>query len=485
MTIEVEAKPSVSGLRAECLPFGEVLAQSVANIAPTATPTIGLGLVYASSGNGTWLAFVIATVGLVFVSFNINQFASRSASPGSIYSYVAKGLGAMTGVVCGWALILAYVATAMAVLTGFGNYGGILFGLIGLKFSPIFLFAIGAGLVWYVAYRDIQISAVMMLVMEAVSVSLILILSAIVWFHKGLAIDTAQLTLHEVTPKGIAQGLVLAVFSFVGFESATSLGDEAKNPLRTIPNAVVLSTITGGLFFIVVTLVEVFGFSGSSTPLDKSDAPLSYLANLAGVGWLGVIISMGATLSFFACTLACINAGARIFFTMARHRLFHPSLGSAHQSNQTPYVAVTMTTLFAFLVTASLSMFGVKNLDIYGYMGTIGTFGFLLAYILISIAAPIYLNRMGQLRPLDVLFAIVAIAFMLVPVIGSVGIPGKDSIFPVPDPPGNVFPYLFLMFLVVGGVWFLMLRLHSPEIIEEMEQDIEAVHTKFSDMKKV
>lgn len=485
MTIEVEARPSVSGLRSECLPFWEVIAQSIANIAPTVTPTINLGLVYASSGNGSWLAFVIATTGLIFVSFNINQFASRSASPGSIYSYVAKGLGAMAGVICGWALILAYVATAMAVLSAFGNYGGILLGLVGLKFSPIFLFAIGAGLVWYVAYKDIQISAVMMLLMETVSVSLILLLSAIVWFHKGFVLDTAQLTLHEVTPKGIAQGLVLAIFSFVGFESATALGDEAKNPLRTIPNSVVLSTITAGLFFIVITLIEVFGFNGSPTPLDKSDAPLTYLAHSAGVEWLGVIINAGALVSFFACTLASINAGARIFFTMARHRLFHPSIGSAHQSNQTPYVAVTMTTLFTFLVVASMSMFGIKNLDIYGYMGTIGTFGFLLAYILISIAAPVYLNRLGQLRPINILLAIVAIAFMMIPVVGSVGIPGKDSIFPVPDFPGNVFPYLFLMFLVVGGVWFLMLRLHSPEIIEEMERDIEAVHTKFSDMKKV
>ena len=74
---------------------------------------------------------------------------------------------------------------------------------------------------------------------------------------------------------------------------------------------------------------------------------------------------------------------------------------------------------------------------------------------------------------------------MIIPVIGSTGIPGKDSIFPVPDPPYNVFPYLFLMYLVVGGGWFLMLRLHSPEIIEDMERDIEAVHPKFSEAKKI
>ena len=485
MTVEIEAKTSVSGLRSECLPFGEVLAQSIANIAPTATPTINLALVFASAGNATWLAYVIATIGLVFVGLNINQFARRSASPGSLYSYIAKGLGSTTGVICGWALVLAYVLTAMAVLCGFASYGEVLFGLFGLKISPIFLFAICAGIAWYVAYKDIQLSAVMMLVIETVSVSLILLLGVVVWFHKGFAIDTAQLTLQETTSGGIALGLVIAVFSFVGFESATALGDEAKNPLRTIPSSVILSTVLAGLFFVVMTYVEVLGFKGAPSPLNVTPAPLSFLAQQTGVGFLGVIVVVGAMISFFACALASINAGARILFTMARHGIFHPAVGSTHRSNQTPHVAVTMTALFTFLVPASMSMFGVKVLDIFAYLGTIATYGFLLAYILISIAAPVYLYRERQLRPLDVAIAVLAIVFMAIPVIGSVGIPGENSIFPVPPAPYNVFPYLFLMYLVVGGGWLLMLRLHSPEIIEDMERDIEATHTKFSDMKKL
>lgn len=184
MTAEVEAKPSNSGLRAECLPFGEVLAQSVANIALTATPTINLALVYASAGNGSWLAYLLATVGLVFVSLNINQFARRSASPGSLYSYIAKGLGSTLAFSVVGRLSSAYVLTAMAVICGFASYGDVLFGLVGLKLAPIFLFAICTGLAWYVAYRDIQLSAVLMLVIEAVSVGVILILGIIVWANQ-------------------------------------------------------------------------------------------------------------------------------------------------------------------------------------------------------------------------------------------------------------------------------------------------------------
>jgi amino acid transporter len=88
MATEPRSRPSAHGLKPNCLSFGEVLAQSFAVIAPTTIPASNLGLIVALSGNGTWLSFVIGLVGLVFVSVNINQFASRTASPGSLYSYI-------------------------------------------------------------------------------------------------------------------------------------------------------------------------------------------------------------------------------------------------------------------------------------------------------------------------------------------------------------------------------------------------------------
>ena len=479
------ARATASGLRPDCLTFPEVLAQSIANIAPTLTPTINAAMVFASAGTGTWFTYVIATVGLVFVGVNINQFARRSASPGSLYAYISRGLGPMAGVITGWALVLAYIFTAMAVTCGFANYATILLTPLGINISPIFSFAICVGAAWYVAYRDIQLSTVMMLALEVASVGLIALLGVIVLFHKGYVVDTAQLTMTGAKPAGIVQGMVLAVFSYVGFESATTLGDEAKRPLRNIPRAVILSTIASGLFFIVLSYVEVIGFEGFKTPFDKSEAPMSDLANIAGVGFFGILISLGSMVSFFACTLASINAGSRILFAMARHGLFPHAVGQAHGSHETPYVAVTIVALLTFLAPASVAMFGVKILDSYGYFGTIATYGFLVAYILISIAAPCYLARERQLKPVDVVSAVIAVGFMAIPVLGSLGLPGKDSLFPIPAAPYNVFPYLFLLYLVVGGGWFLMLRLRNPDMLQRMEEDIEAAHTRFSDMRKV
>lgn len=88
---------SVHGLKKECLSYGEVLAQSVSVIAPTTVPAAVLSFAYGAAGKGTWLSFLLAMIGLLFVGINVNQFARRSASPGSLYSYIVKGLGPTAG----------------------------------------------------------------------------------------------------------------------------------------------------------------------------------------------------------------------------------------------------------------------------------------------------------------------------------------------------------------------------------------------------
>jgi amino acid transporter len=478
MTKKKLLNKSFHGLKPECLPFGEVLGQSIAVIAPITTPAANLALIFASAGNGTWLSFLLGMIGLIFVSININQFASRSASPGSLYSYIAKGLGATAGVVCGWSLVLAYLFTGMAVLCGFANFGQVLLNYLGIHPSVITLLAIGAGLAWYAAYKDVELSAKTLLLLEGISVGLILLLGMIIWANKDFAIDTAQFSLQGTTPGGVAMGLVLVVFGFSGFESATSLGDEAKDPLQTIPKSVVFSTVLSGLFFIVMAYIEVLGFNGISVSLADSEEPLNLLAQQAGVGFLGVLINICALISFFACALGSINPAARIFFTMARHGLFHSSLGEAHHSNKTPHIAVTISALVAFLVPASMSLFGLKPFLSMAYLGTICTYGFLMVYILVSIAAPVYLYKLGKLRVLDIIFSLLGVGFMAIPVLGTVGISGSN-IFPVPEAPYDKFPYLFLLYLVAGCGWFIIQRLRSPEIVVEMEQSIEAIHARF------
>ena len=484
MTNQTRLKNTAHGLKPNCLSFGEVLAQSFAVIAPTTIPASNIGLIVALSGNGTWLSFLIGLVGLVLVSININQFASRSASPGSLYSYIVKGLGPTAGVICGWSLVLAYLFTGMSVLCGFANFSSILIGHLGIHPSSITLLALGAGIAWYAAYKDIQLSAMAMLWIEGIFLALIGGLCIVIWAHKGFALDMPQLTLEGVTPGSVATGLVLVMFGFSGFESATSLGDEAKNPLRTIPRSVMGSAILAGLFFVCTSYIEVLGFRDTGVSITKTEEPLAFLAQQIGMGFLGDLIAFGALFSFFACVLGCINPAARIFFMMARHGLFHSKLGAAHSSNRTPYVAVTMCSLITFLVPAVMAVFHIKLFESMGYLGAICSYGFLTVYILISIAAPVYLYKIRKLRVHHIVFSLLAVGFMIIPVLGSVGIPGS-TMFPVPEAPYDAFPYLFLMYLLLTCGWFFWQKRRSPKIVVEMRQGIEEIHTRFNHREKL
>src|SRR6266849_3348973 len=117
-----------------------------------------------------------------------------------------------------------------------------------------------------------------MLWIEAVSMSLVLIVVVLVLVRHGLHLDWQQFQLRGMTGSGLRLGLVLALFSFVGFESATPLGSEARNPLKTIPRAVIQSAVLAGVFFTVCAYAEVLGFHAVGQDLGNSPPPMRVLA---------------------------------------------------------------------------------------------------------------------------------------------------------------------------------------------------------------
>jgi amino acid transporter len=438
-----------TGLRSRCLSFPETLAQSVANISPTLTPVVIVPLVFASAGAGTWLAYLFATIGLVLVGTNINQFARRSATPGSLYSFVTRGLGANCGFVTGWCLILAYLLTAMAVLAGTVNYTDLLLREMQLHATPLLLYGAGIIGVWLIAYKDIRLSTRVMLVLEVVSMALILMLGIIVMIKRHTLVDTAQFNFANMNFAGLKAGLILAIFSFVGYESATTLGEEAKNPHVNIPRSVLLSALISGTFFMLTAYIAVMGFQGLHSSLAESSAPFNDLARGFGVQAFGVLISVGAVISLFACALASVNAAARIIFAMSHGGIFTAQVGHAHSTNQTPHLAVNLCCIMVFAMPAVLLSRGTALLDIFNDLSTIATFGFLVAYVLISIAAPVFLRRIGAQSGASVLKSLAAILFMVPPVVATV--------YPLPAPPADRFPLYFAAYVGVGVIWYLYL----------------------------
>jgi amino acid transporter len=426
-------------------------------------------LVFGLAGQGVAIAFVISTIGVLLVALNVNQFARISSSPGSLYTYITRHMHPRWGVLAGWALLIAYVGTAAAVSAGVTNYANVILrDRFGVQAFPLLLIALVVAVACYLAYRDVQISARLMLWMEAASVALISVIAISIIVRHGWRLDMGQLTLEGVTPEKLRLGLVLAIFSSVGFESATSLGSEARNPLTSIPRAVKWSAILAGVFFFLCAYAEVLGFRGESQSLGQSLAPLHVLAQKAGMPPIvGTLTDLGAVLSFFSCFLACITAAARVLFLMGRHGALHSVLGEAHLENQTPHRAVLLSSIAAFLPAAIMGLRGMNLFDIYGLIGTLATFGFVTAYILVSAAAPLYLRSLGRLTPQAVGISVLAILAMCAALLGN--------LYPVPEAPYSYLPYLYAALLLTGFAWSTIWSARAPALAREIPGDLGAL----------
>jgi len=437
------------GLRRGILSPMETLAQSVSTMAPTTTPAATIPLVCSLGGNGTWLAYALATVAVLLVALCIGRYARHSASPGSLYTYASMTLPPWLGATVAWSLLLAYVATGSSVIGGFYHYANLLLrDATGHVYSAVLLASLVTGVSIWIAYRDVKISARLMLWIEAVSVTVIVIVVTLLLVRHGWRLDEDQLHLRGMTGSGLRLGLVLALFSFVGFESATTLGSEARTPLKTIPRAVIQSALLAGVFFTICAYAEVLGFHTVGQDLGASQAPMYLLARVGGVPVLGLLIDIGALVSLFAGTLACITAAARVLMLMAHNGLAHSSLRNTHVRNQTPSRAVVITGIAALLPVAVLAARGASGLDVYGWLGSLATYGFIVAYALVCVALPRYLRSHSVFRSGAQIVPWLAGTAMLLALLGN--------FYPVPEGPYGKLPYVYLAYLTLGLLWFFI-----------------------------
>ena len=439
------------GLHAGVLGPLEVLAQSVAAVAPSTSPSLTIPLVFVLAGNATWFVYLLAMGATLMVGFCVSRFARLSASPGSLYSYTADTLPPAFGVVAAWGLLLAYLATGASVAGGALYYGRVLcqgFFQWNLPALPtLVLLCLVAGIV---AYLDVKVSAQVMLWIEAVSVGLIVIVLLVMVFHYGLRLDMDQLSLKGVKVSALGPALVLAMFSFVGFESATTLGGEARDPLKTIPRAVLQSAMLTGVFFVLCSYSVVLGFRGATTQLSESTSPLHLLAAQVGVAPLGVAIDIGVLVAAFSCILACTTAAARVLLRMADEGLMPRILMSTSKKHGTPGAAIALSAGVMLTASAWMTLKGVGAADIYDLLGSLSVFGFLTAYALVAVALPFARRALGQHSHLVAAASVMTVLVIIVVVV--------FDLQSAADVNHARIPWIYLGYLAVGLVWSWLSR---------------------------
>ncbi len=466
MVAVTDTKIDAGQLRHGALTLPETIGQSIANIAPTLTPALNISVVAGIAGIGSWVSYLIATLGCVFVGASISSLAKRHPEAGSYFVYIGRTFGPVTGALAGWTMILAYLTTAMAVVFGFPLFLGNFLGVFGITLSlpeqVVFSLAFIA-LIAYAAYRDIQLSSRLALVLETISIGIIIIITAMVVGKHGTIYDPAQFDFAKLPAGGIMSAMAFAVFSFVGFESSATLAKESSNPQRNIPIAVVGSAAVAGTFFTVISYFMVMGMNDNAGAIGGSSSPFADMTNAAHMPWAAGVVYFSAMISAFACALACINASSRMLYSMGRYQFLHGSMGLVHKVHKTPHMAVF--TSVAIVTVFFLALTPQTFLNAFNETGTIATYGFVVVYLGVAISASFDMKKVGLMTAKTVIISAIGAALMFFVV--------YSSVIPWPAAPDQYLPEIFIGYLVIGLVWFLVLKSKSPTVLASIANDME------------
>jgi amino acid transporter len=463
---EIAKDQSAPRLRSGALNLIETVGQSLAAIAPTLTPALNISVVAGLAGLGCWMSYFIGTLGVVIVAASVGVLASRHPEAGSYFVYIGRSFGPLAGALAGWSMISAYMFTAVAVALSFGIFLGDFLAAFGIKLNTLpttVLMLVFVATVTYAAYRDVKLSSRVGLILEVISVGIMIVITAFFVRVQGTVIDPAQIKIASFNYGGVFSALPFVIFSFVGFESSATLAKESANPRRNIPLAVIGCAAFAGIFFTLMAYFMVFGMGDDTATLGKSAAPFGDVAAKAGLGSASAVVYFAAMISVFACCLASINAAARLLFSMGKYQFLHRSMGLVHDTHRTPHRAILLCG--GVLAMICVAMLPAGFLDAFGYAGTFASFGFVVVYFALCIVAPMDLKKSQEMKPRHVVIGMVGAALMLFVVFGSV--------YPVPEYPYDILPYLFFGYMAVGACWFTVLKVKSPQTLASIQHDME------------
>jgi amino acid transporter len=424
-------------LRRGHLSLPDVIAQSVSVIAPAMSGGFLTYLAATKAGGATPLAYVLASIGALFLGGVVSEFSRSMSSAGSLYTYVANGWGKTAGFVLGWLYSIALTILGAAVLAGFGFFMSLFIQAVteSKTFIPWWIFfVLGLIFVAVMSMFNIRISTRASLALAALTV-LVMVIAAISAISDGgpnkKSIDFAAFWPSSAGVKwsGIFLGLAFGLLSFTGFEAGAVLAEETENPKRNIPRAIVGSVLVASVFYILVTYATSIGFGVKESAVEWPKAAAGLYAVVSGT--LGKLVLLAVAVSSLICGLGVGTVATRFFYTMGRERVLPSALGKTHPKHKTPWNAI-----FLYLIVSIVLVFGVLllttnateialgggatdgaanlptsvrgGLYAFGEWATLATPMVMFSYLMLGIAGVLKGNRdgNGRLRTAGILAAI-------------------------------------------------------------------------------
>ncbi len=453
-----------SHLKKNAVGLGGAVIMSAALMGPAVSVYFNPQVVASGAGAATPFVFVLALVIMLIVASSIREMASELPSAGSFYTYVSRGIGPRSGFVTGGLMFVAYALLVPAELALIGFYSSGLLAGYGIQIPWEIISAVFTVLMVVLSLRGISGSIKTAAVLFSIEVAIIVLLSVIVLARGGAHGITVAPLNPASSPtglSGIALGMTFGILSFVGFEAATTLGEEVREPRRNIPRAILLSLLFVGVIYLFCTFAEMIGFGTSPDALKRlttDPAPFTTLAKTYAP-WLQILVGLAGISSIFAVTMNTNNGVVRIVFAMGREGLLPQRLGHVHPVRHTPNVAIWFVAIFSTVLTFGVGLLA-GPFNAYVYLGSILTLAIIPVYILTAVACIRYFARAArQKRSIlrHVVLPVLGIAVLAIPLVGQ--------LYPVPAAPLSFFPYLVLLFIVVMAVVAYSIGRRRPEVL--------------------
>jgi amino acid transporter len=468
-------------LQRNAIGLAPVLFQSITHMAPAAAVAFSIIFAVTYAGGATPLAVLLALIACLLVAISIGQLARHLPSAGGLYTYSARGLHPVVGYFVAWGFMLAEPIVAPLLYLIFGNVIAVF--LTNHFNTPTWLwapFAAAAGIgVWILVYRGVRISTEAGVVLGAFEIVVFFALAITLIIAAGSNNTLSVFSPNSGNAHGwgsVFAGMVYTVLAFIGFEASVPLAEEAKDPRRTLPRAVILSCVLIGVFYLICYYAAMVYFG----PNVAADPTKGFFAFNGGDPWdglaskvwgpLAILVLIAIINSAFANSNAGANAATRVGYALGRVGILPRSFANVHPRFKTPYIAIHVQGALGIVVALILGFALNGPLNAFALLGTVATLIIVIIYILTNLANLVFYLRerrdelnlvynvavpiLGTLIFIPVLLAAFGIDF------GGLGIAGLTA-------PANAAPWVVLAWFVFGLVVFVLLQVRSPEKIQQ------------------
>ncbi|MFE7552334.1 amino acid permease [Streptomyces gardneri] len=375
-----------------------------------------LGDAVPQAGPAVTLAFVIAGLTALFSALSYAELAGTIPVAGSSYSYAYATMGELVAWVCGWCLVLEYGVSVAAVAVGWGEYvNELLDGTIGVTIPDALSSAPGEGGIINLPALIVVLLAMIFLlggakesarantIMVVVKIAALVLFCTIgfMGFKSGNYSDFMPLGMAGVSAAGAS-----LFFSYIGFDAASTAGEEAKNPQRDLPRAIMLSLIIVTALYVLVAAVAVGAWNWKD--FEGSEASLAAIMNdVSGQTFWGTLLAAGAVISIASVVLTVLYGQTRVLFAMSRDGLVPKVFGKVSTKTGTPRVNTVIVSIFCGVLAAAIPL---------GELVDATSIGTLFAFALVNIAVVILRKTRPDMKrtfrvPLGWLFPVLGFGF--------------------------------------------------------------------------